>query len=88
MHIMPKGTPTGGGGERIYTRETSRAHTPGLPLWRVRLEVCRLLWWPEWEGHAADAQAATAQAKADTRRRLGLGPELVLNILAVHEVRS
>ncbi|WP_165456693.1 hypothetical protein [Aquabacterium lacunae] len=46
------------------------------------------MWWPEWEGHAADAQAATTQAKADTRRRLGLGPELFLAVLAVHEVRA
>jgi hypothetical protein len=85
MHTMPREPHSRGGTVGLY-HETQQGQE--LRCWRVRLEVCRLMWWPEWEGTAPDSQTAADLAKHATRRRLGLGPELVLNILAVHEVRS
>lgn len=84
MHIMPRETPIRGGRQELYsgTRNDATARR-----WFVRLEVCGLMWWPTWEGEASDTRAATDAAKKATRRRLGLGPELVLNVLAVHEVQ-
>jgi hypothetical protein len=61
MHIMPRGTPRGGQCDSLYTRETS--HT-GAALWRVKMEVDGLLWWPVWTGYAFDSQRATDSAIA------------------------
>lgn len=61
MHIMPRGTPKGGGLDHLYKRETP---ANGAALWRVKMDVETLLWWPVWTGYAFSSKHATDSAIA------------------------